>query len=329
MGFFDKFLGRRPSQAADSPHEFVAPPPRPEPRSPAERRTMTVSDVRAASMSTYYDESYPIPTVSEGDHAHALLNSWVANRPERECSVFLFAEPDSTVTIREADNTVIGLLSNTESSLYHPLLVELSNRGLTGMAGARFSGGTGNTQRVRLKLALDAPQVIAKDFDIPIEAIAPLPFVVPTKTTKKAIRRQQTDPPRVQETKGPPPPWRHVPDGQRGHDFIAVVGESHYQETLTGMHNMFEMIGREDMNFEVLLRPEPTNEHDSNAVAVAVGGGETVGYLSKDLAEEIQRHIVRFGEPVWCPARLVGGGDKHVGVVLDFIEVKKLKTWDR
>lgn len=111
------------------------------------------------------------------------------------------------------------------------------------------------------------------------------------------------------------------------HGFVEVVGESHYQETLQQLSLLFETIGRDERNFTVKLVPEPSNPHDANAVAVVTEGDAKVGYLARDVAKSYQKHLLKQRAPVLCPARLTGGepGKPSIGVVLDFIEVQKLK----
>ena len=84
-----------------------------------------------------------------------------------------------------------------------------------------------------------------------------------------------------------------------------------------------------DMTFEVLavLRPEPKNPHDKNAVAVQVQGKQ-VGYLPKAMASRLHKPLVALersgGKPIGCRARIVGGWKRgrtdqgHFGIRLFF-----------
>lgn len=84
---------------------------------------------------------------------------------------------------------------------------------------------------------------------------------------------------------------------------IPVVGESHYQSEIGGQYRANG--GTEhDLKVTAVLMPEPSNPHDANAVAVLVGG-QTVGYLPRDLAAEYGSSV----GPVtgWCSAKIIGG----------------------
>jgi hypothetical protein len=123
---------------------------------------------------------------------------------------------------------------------------------------------------------------------------------------------------------GPPAPWRTRTDAHKGpHGFVAVVGESHYQDTLRQLSDGFETIGRDERTFTVQLVAEPTNPHDPNAVAVTTEDGTTIGYLAREMAATFQKRLLRRQpDVVRCPAQLRGGeDDQSIGVVLDFEEV--------
>jgi hypothetical protein len=112
------------------------------------------------------------------------------------------------------------------------------------------------------------------------------------------------------------------------HGFVQVVGESQYQDTLQQLSALFATIGRAERNLVVKLVPEPDNPYDGNAVAVVTEGDATVGYLSRAVAKSYQKHLMRQPSVVTCPAKLTGGepGKPSIGVVLDFEEVRKLKS---
>jgi hypothetical protein len=109
---------------------------------------------------------------------------------------------------------------------------------------------------------------------------------------------------------------------------IRVVGTSSYQDAIwrivgaptTGRDSRAEWQG------EAALEPEPENRHDCHAVKVTVGG-ETVGYLDRELAArlqpdllELRRHDVQL--VVTCFAKggfeLREGGRASVGLVVAF-----------
>lgn len=111
------------------------------------------------------------------------------------------------------------------------------------------------------------------------------------------------------------------------HGFVAVVGESHYQETLLQLKTALDTLERDPPAFEAFLIPEPENPHDPNAVAVATPAREKIGYLSRDVARSYHKALLKQGTLVSCPAELVGGTREKpaIGVVLDFAEVRRLK----
>lgn len=97
---------------------------------------------------------------------------------------------------------------------------------------------------------------------------------------------------------------------------IDVVGESNY---LTNLMNIRSQFG--DRIIATLV-PEPTNEHDSNAILVEVSG-LTVGYLSRADAlkfHRVYRNVLSNGRPIECYGQLFGGtkGKANIGVKLDF-----------
>jgi len=123
---------------------------------------------------------------------------------------------------------------------------------------------------------------------------------------------------------GPPAPWRTRADTHTGpHGFVAVVGESHYQETLRGLSVMFKAIERTERTFTATLAPEPTNPHDPNAVVVTMHDGTTIGYLAREMAATFQKRLLlRRPAVLKCPAQLRGGENgESIGVVLDLSEV--------
>ncbi len=104
-----------------------------------------------------------------------------------------------------------------------------------------------------------------------------------------------------------------------GDDFLAVVGESHYQDALRRL-----LESAPDRRVAVTLAPEPENQFDPAAVAVLASGGDKVGYLARDLAGRWQHALLKLG-PQPCLAQLHGGtSDKpHIGIVLQFGELRQ------
>lgn len=105
---------------------------------------------------------------------------------------------------------------------------------------------------------------------------------------------------------------------------IDVVGESHYQPAIRkacgwkgpGTDTLFECIAE--------LVPEPTNEHDPNAVMVKIEGRQ-VGYLSRRDAAEygdyISQAILRQGTGM-CRAVIAGRADGETDNLGVFLHVE-------
>jgi hypothetical protein len=147
--------------------------------------------------------------------------------------------------------------------------------------------------------------------------------------------RQEEPVPR-QPNAASPPRWREAPTRSwrtdvgggivaamtypTGHTgFVAVVGESHYQDELRALARQ----QAPDGIFTARLVVEPDNPHDVNAVAVvAESDGSKVGYLSREVATSYHARLARFGASVTCPARLTGVDGAMLGVVLDFEVVR-------
>ena len=119
-----------------------------------------------------------------------------------------------------------------------------------------------------------------------------------------------------------------LPDGmvvtdfssQRGGFGFEVRGEASYQHALRRLSGGRAERG-EEVRFRVVLRPEPTNRQDSNAVAVYAEGDGLIGYIARENAAEIQVPLLKLWtahQVAGCPAKLIGGGpDKPtLGVVL-------------
>lgn len=113
-----------------------------------------------------------------------------------------------------------------------------------------------------------------------------------------------------------------------GYVCIPVAGESFYQDALRELRDALDVLERVGHGFIARLIPEPTNPHDSNAVAVAFGPGERkIGYVRADVARDYQAFLRSLNGPLECAARLVGGTDDKplIGVVLDFTALAALK----
>jgi hypothetical protein len=103
------------------------------------------------------------------------------------------------------------------------------------------------------------------------------------------------------------------------HGFVAVVGESHYQDALRSLSSRS---GPEGI-FTARLLPEPDNAHDAHAVAVCVNDTlAKIGYLPRGVAKSYHAKLARSTEPVRCPAKLSGVAAGNIGIVLDFEDVR-------
>ncbi len=107
-----------------------------------------------------------------------------------------------------------------------------------------------------------------------------------------------------------------------------VVGESFYQDDLDAICGGKCEDGHEK-ECTAILRPEPQNKFDKNAVAVLVQGRK-VAHLSRDDAKEFHADMRRLGAAgldATCKARINGGWSRarkggrmdegHYGVELD------------
>ena len=102
---------------------------------------------------------------------------------------------------------------------------------------------------------------------------------------------------------------------------LGIVGESHYQKTLTNAkRNVKNHKGVAYIN--AVLSLEPENQYDRNAIVVTTEQLETIGYLSRDdakLYREAFELWVSTGRAIRCQAKLVGGEGrkKNIGAWLD------------
>jgi HIRAN domain len=80
-----------------------------------------------------------------------------------------------------------------------------------------------------------------------------------------------------------------------------VVGESFARDNLTQIIRGKESIG--EFLTTAILRPEPTNQFDPNAVEVLIEG-KHVGYIPKHDSEEVTKFIKKSGPTMETPARI-------------------------
>lgn len=136
----------------------------------------------------------------------------------------------------------------------------------------------------------------------------------------------------AQDKPQPPgrPPWLY--DGMDamlyvGHENLAVVGESNYQNPLWAFVRTSGADTNERVRVKhyVILAAEPTNPFDANAVSVWLNG-ERVGYLGRDDAAAMHPALIRMHEesgPVALNCAVVGGGQRAdglgmLGVFIDY-----------
>ena len=108
---------------------------------------------------------------------------------------------------------------------------------------------------------------------------------------------------------------------------VQVAGTSYRQKALRKIAGKKTEDGF-DLPVTAALVPEPSNEHDRNAVSVQIDGA-LVGYLPRDLAAEAQPDLIEFRKRtrrhVAVNGRIVGGwkrgrkdeGDYGVRVYFD------------
>ena len=109
-----------------------------------------------------------------------------------------------------------------------------------------------------------------------------------------------------------------------GYFAVEVVGESNYLPALKRAKRSI----KGDSSLRVVLVREPNNKFDKNAVCVCgvIGDAlETVGYLSRENAEEYGKVLRRYETKdhyVSCQAQLRGGDRErpNIGVWLDLPE---------
>lgn len=144
--------------------------------SPADRRTAVCKtpqgDLTAGSLSSS-QLAYMIPVESEGDAYDNLVVACVNNRPSRVMTVFLRPDLEDgnglfRVIVQTDVGVRLGWLPRAEAPIYRPLLVALAERGMVGSARGKVFGGTGDRERLTLKIDLDAPRRVAAEFGIKV-----------------------------------------------------------------------------------------------------------------------------------------------------------------
>lgn len=85
---------------------------------------------------------------------------------------------------------------------------------------------------------------------------------------------------------------------------VAGVTFENRQSTIRRLYRFGEL----DEGTELILKREPDNPFDRNAVAVLTQEGESLGYLSKDLAEQLSGNMDR-GKIYKAYVSAITGGD--------------------
>jgi len=123
---------------------------------------------------------------------------------------------------------------------------------------------------------------------------------------RKLLAGSEQPPPKPRPTTsaGPSPQKMSVALLDGGTVSLEVVGESYYQDNIGAL---VERLGREVV---AVLKHEPHNEYDSNAIAVMVGGLK-VGHLGRDDASRYLAGLKALeqaeGLPIALRGRIVGG----------------------
>lgn len=96
---------------------------------------------------------------------------------------------------------------------------------------------------------------------------------------------------------------------------VHVVGESHYQAALLRVAGGKTETGARRPRAIAELVREPRNRHDSNAVAVQIGG-DTVGYIAREEAPRVGHvveHMWSYGSLATVAASITGGWNRGYG----------------
>jgi hypothetical protein len=103
--------------------------------------------------------------------------------------------------------------------------------------------------------------------------------------------------------------------------FVAVVGESHYQEALITAKR--SKPAEDEPVFLATLIAEPTNPYDPNAVVISIEPFGKIGHLQREIAKRYSPLLIAAGGTAQCPAQLRGGTAEKpsIGVVLDAARV--------
>lgn len=102
---------------------------------------------------------------------------------------------------------------------------------------------------------------------------------------------------------------------------VHVVGESNYQNVLLAASQGRTYYGPVVSDHVAVMIPEPTNQHDQNAVRIVLAAAGLVGYLSRDDAVAYRPAIdaaAATGHLVAATAQITGGWDRGDGDIGSF-----------
>ena len=83
-----------------------------------------------------------------------------------------------------------------------------------------------------------------------------------------------------------------------------------------------------EMGEAVLLRREPSNHYDGNAIRVEKMNGEQIGYISRHLAAALAPFFDGYGQAVKGVVSMLTGGMTYLGVSVRFT-VPEFKTEEK
>lgn len=109
---------------------------------------------------------------------------------------------------------------------------------------------------------------------------------------------------------------------------VHIVGEGRRQPQIRRVARAAERNKRGYLEFTAILRREPHNRYDPNAIAVYGPDGRTqLGYISAEDAEfwaDAVSSIEAQGQVITCRAIIIGENKPNFGVVLD-LDVERLE----
>lgn len=91
------------------------------------------------------------------------------------------------------------------------------------------------------------------------------------------------------------------------------------------LHDYKDRMGTLKFGTSLVLRPEPNNEYDPNAVLVLTKSGAKIGYIPREQAPYVQK-ILNAGFPVGCVVDHVNVSQKLVRISLQLPEVSGTKS---